>query len=371
MIVPFHCCFIQNSDCDGVQLRSNWKMTGGTNHPIDQKIFSEDLFRNSSRPCDLYNRSARWLSSLGENYGGIPVALLFYVGIWLLLLLVFLIMRKNLFNVIRRGLKLNISRMKVLISRYSDGQTDPEAGSGAVQPDLATIAREESGFLSWLTTSLNCYFYSEQTMLQLAGPDAVQYLRFQTFLIAFIALLTLLSISVILPINYQGGKFNQTEFNRTTIANLEPSSPFLYVHIILAFLLYPISIILMKKFSVDLKLKDSGLVLSRTLLIRNIPRAFATEELIRKHFSEAYPHLNIIDVSMAYEVTDLTKRLWELENARDARRLGLHHLEVDGEPLMMYPRPCSRFSGLCCSCCSEKVRQELKCSVIILDCDAG
>ena len=287
------------------------------------------------------------------------MVLLILLGGWLGLLLIFLIFRKKAFSEMRRGLRSRSRRISEVLSGRKSGAAQSES-----EPELTRTAS--------LMSSLKCLFYSEETMLQLAGRNAVQYLRFQTFLIAFTALLTLLSVAVILPINFQGEVYgNKTDFSRTSIVNLEPSSNFLYVHTALAFLLFPISILLMKKFSVDLNLKDSGLALSRTLLIRNIPRAFATEELIRKHFSEAYPHLNIIDISMAYEVTDLTKRLWELENARDARRLGLHHLEVDGEPLMMYPRPCSRFSGLCCSCCSEKVRRELKCSVIILDCDAG
>ena len=112
----------------------------------------------------------------------------------------------------------------------------------------------------------------------------------------------------------------------------------------------------MKNFSADLNFKDAGLALSRTLLIRNIPQHLATENFMRKHLSEAYPDLNVTDVSMAYDVSDLTERTEELRDARDARRLGeKYQLEHGGEILMMYPRACSRFSGLFCSCCSEKV----------------
>ena len=46
--------------------------------------------------------------------------------------------------------------------------------------------------------------------------------RFQLYLIAFLALLTLLSISVILPINFQGENYgNKSEFGHTTIINLD------------------------------------------------------------------------------------------------------------------------------------------------------
>ena len=134
----------------------------------------------------------------------------------------------------------------------------------------------------------------------------------------------------------------------------------------LAFILFPASILLMKKFSQDLNFKDAGLALSRTLLIRNIPQHLATENFMRKHLSEAYPDLNVTDVSMAYDVSDLTERTEELRDARDARRLGeKYQLEHGGEILMMYPRACSRFSGLFCRCCSEKVSlKSLNCSKV-------
>ena len=115
----------------------------------------------------------------------------------------------------------------------------------------------------------------------------------------------------------------------------------------------------MKKFSEDLHFKDSGLALSRTLLVRNIPQHLSTESFMRKHLSEAYPQLTVTDVSMAYDVSDLTGKTEELRDARDARRLGEQvQLEREEGPLLMYPRACSRFSGLFCRCCSEKVSLE-------------
>ena len=311
-------------------------------------MFCGDLYSaDRGEDCSyLYrNRSSTWSIGDGQTIGGVPVVLLILLGGWLGLLLIFFIFRKKAFSEMRRGLRSRSRRISEVLSGRKSGAAQSES-----EPELTRTAS--------LMSSLKCLFYSEETMLQLAGRNAVQYLRFQTFLIAFNALLTFLSLVVILPINFQGERYvNMTEFSRTTLINLEPSSDLLYVHTILAFLLFPISIILMKKCSVDLKLKDSGLALSRTLLIRKIPRNFCTEQLMRRHFSEAYPGLNITDVSIAHEVTELTWRMEELEDARDARRFGKQHQQESGEPLMMYPKTCSRFLGLCCSCCSKKVRR--------------
>ena len=308
--------------------------------------------------CTSFNRTTKDPLDIRSNYGGIAESLAPNFLAWLFLLALFLIARKNVFNVMSRGLKRNIGRMNgAFFSR--ERETQSLTGRTAADPETGGAGQESRGFLAWLSNSLKCLFYSEEKMLQVAGEDAVQYLRFQRYLIAFVALLCLLSISVILPVNFQGGFYpSKKDFSRTTLNNLEGDSPLLYLHTILAFLLFPASILLMKKFSEDLNLKDSGLALSRTLLIRAIPPDCSTENLLRQHFSEAYPDLSLTEVSLAYEVTDLTLRTEELEDARDARRVG-EQLEAEGsETLVMYPRTCSRFCGLCCSCCSEKVRLE-------------
>ena len=307
--------------------------------------------------CTSFKRNFTDPLDIRSNYGGIAESLAPNFLAWLFLLVLFLIARKNVFNVMSRGLKRNIGRMnEVLFSR--ERETQSLTGRTTADPETGAAGLGSGGFLAWLSNSLKCLFYSEKKMLQVAGEDAVKYLRFQRYLIAFVALLSLLSISVILPLNFQGEEYLKGDFSRTTFSNLKGDSSLLYLHTILAFLLFPASILLMKKFSEDLKLKDSGLALSRTLLIRAIPPDCSTENLLRQHFSEAYPDLSLSEISLAYEVTDLTLRTEELEDARDARRVG-EQLEAEGsETLMMYPKTCSRFCGLCCSCCSEKVRLE-------------
>ena len=105
----------------------------------------------------------------------------------------------------------------------------------------------------------------------------------------------------------------------------------------------------MEKFSEDFKFKDSGLAKSRTLMIKNIPKQ-TTKEILRKHLSEVYPYCKVTEITMAYEVRDLTQVTEELRDAKDAKE------EAERKDMMIYPKACSRFSGLICGCCSEKVR---------------
>ena len=65
-------------------------------------------------------------------------------------------------------------------------------------------------------------WYQRATSESLSRSGPEWCFRFQLYLIAFLALLTLVSISVILPINFQGENFgNKSEFGHTTIINLD------------------------------------------------------------------------------------------------------------------------------------------------------
>ena len=76
---------------------------------------------------------------------------------------------------------------------------------------------------------------------------------------------------------------NKTDFEHTTLGNLDPECDYLWAHISLAFFLFPLSILIRRRFSVDLKFTQMSLEMSRTLLIENIPRNLcrSTEELQR------------------------------------------------------------------------------------------
>ena len=178
------------------------------------------------------------------DYGGIPQALLMDFIIWLVLMAVFLVMRKNAFSVMTSGLNRNLGKMtEALFRRQSEEEAaasqnlDAETGEDVTDDrrdetsqmrasgeELAWLTRTEShySFLSWMKGTWKCLLYSDDTMLSLAGPDAVQYLRFQRFLIALLSLVMVLSICIILPINYQGVLFGKkSEFGHTTITNLD------------------------------------------------------------------------------------------------------------------------------------------------------
>ena len=111
----------------------------------------------------------------------------------------------------------------------------------------------------------------------------------------------------------------------------------------------------MKKFSRPFRFKDVDIALSRTLLIKNIPPNRATNQNIRSHFDEAYPALTVIQVNVAYHVSELIKKTRELRLVKQTKEAAENYRDSRGKPLRMFPRRCSFLCGCFCRCCSEKV----------------
>ena len=142
-----------------------------------------------------------------------------------------------------------------------------------------------------------------------------------------------------LKVNTQGDKQGGlVDFGHTTLANLDPDSSSLYVHITIAFLLFPITIFIMRRFSESLNFRDASMEISHTLQIENIPRSMCKEEQLRQHFSDAFPDIPVKDLRVAYNVSKLTTLTAQLEDASDARKYAKEHNEqARGEDLEMYP----------------------------------
>ena len=88
----------------------------------------------------------------------------------------------------------------------------------------------------------------------------------------------------------------------------------------IAFLMFPVAIFLMRRFSIGLKITDTNLKITRTLAIENIPEKLCNIGDIKNHFKEAYPEFKIFDVQVVYDVTRLTQLALDLENVVDSKK---------------------------------------------------
>ena len=200
----------------------------------------------------------------------------------------------------------------------------------------------------------------EKKLMAIMGPDAVQYLRFQKYIILYVLFTTLLSCCIILPLNMQGTNLgNSTNFGHFTVANLDLKNTqdgnIMWVHIVLGFLMFPAAIFLMRRFSYGLKMTDISYKVTRTLGIEKIPEALCTRDYLLQHFTEAYPDFPVQDIRIVHNVARLVNLQLQLDNVMDSIKYCRNYKTQHGTELDMVPVACSRCSGCFCLLCVNKV----------------
>ena len=65
--------------------------------------------------------------------------------------------------------------------------------------DDDTVTKVDRGMCSWITS---VFTLSDDMILRKCGIDAIQYIRFQRHLLVFVFIITLVCITIILPINF-------------------------------------------------------------------------------------------------------------------------------------------------------------------------
>ena len=116
----------------------------------------------------------------------------------------------------------------------------------------------------------------------------------------------------IVTISYQtlikfSGSQGTLGFEKTTLANIDPKqSPYnhyMWAHVWVGFLLFPISILIMKRFSVKLEFSEYDMNKNNTIMITKIPRkACHKNEDIMNYFKVRKP---ILKYNMITHIFDL------------------------------------------------------------------
>uniref|UniRef100_A0A8C6PN84 Transmembrane protein 63C n=1 Tax=Nothobranchius furzeri TaxID=105023 RepID=A0A8C6PN84_NOTFU len=183
------------------------------------------------------------------------------------------------------------------------------------------------------------------------GIDAVTYLSFQRHILLLMTVVSLLSLAVILPVNFSGNLQGDgpENFGRTTLANV--SANFLWLHSIFALVYFIITLLCMAHHSTQLEFRGDEKV-SRTLMITSIPREISDPGLITKHFHEAYPSCTVTDIRFCFDVHKLMKL--DLERKAMKGRLYFTTKAQKEGKVMIMTHPCAQI--FCCDICGfEKV----------------
>ncbi|KAG5450219.1 CSC1-like protein 1, partial [Clonorchis sinensis] len=187
-----------------------------------------------------------------------------------------------------------------------------------------------------------------------AGLDAVHYLRFLSYLIAYTAVTMVFCLTVILPLNIKGTLKSPDlqSFGVTTISNLPGESQVLWAHVVFGFLYFIVAFFLMQHFSKVLwhEAPKAKIVSHRTLMISGISRSHCQRDLISRHFREAYPSCEVDDIQVCYDIRRLVDLDNKWETAETSLKFSRRRFEAKGVRPVMIPRCC----GWSCTNCYHR-----------------
>lgn len=296
---------------------------------------------NSCNAYVVHNKTS-WLNT---GYEGIPENLLINFLAWLVLLSLFTVLRKKAWNYGRLALVQKYESRWTQLFYGQDSDTGKVAGEVDSVSSLEFNMQLDKGYLSWIPA---LFKIKDEQILAKSGRDAVQYLSFQRHITIYLMIVCIICISIVLPVNFMGKlEGGRNQFGHTTMANLDPQSPLMWIHVTLAFLFLPLGILFTRRFSKKLDLKEVTTSASRTLMITRVPRRSCHKDTILKHFQEAYPDLEVQDVQFAYDIKALIEFDKDREVARNARLYCEAYLKETNRRLDMRPYKC----GVICGCC--------------------
>ncbi|XP_032403581.1 osmosensitive cation channel TMEM63C isoform X2 [Xiphophorus hellerii] len=305
----------------------------------EENSTAEQCFRSHSRNSVLQ----------GLPFGGVPTVLFINAVLWMLLLLIFSCLRKAAWDYGRLALVMeNDSLTSLFYGEPSEKEKSPSESSPS---DSET---KDMGFCSWLSS---LYHMKDEEIRSKCGIDAVTYLSFQRHIMLLMTVVSLLSLAVILPVNFSGNLQGNSpeDFGRTTLANVSAKDSFLWLHSVFALVYFIITVLSMAHHSARLEHRDDEKG-SRTLMITSIPREISDPGLITKHFHEAYPSCTVTDIRFCFDVHKLMKLDLERRKAMKGRLYFATKAQKDGK-VMITTHPCAQI--FCCDICGfEKVDAE-------------
>ncbi|XP_055374626.1 calcium permeable stress-gated cation channel 1 [Condylostylus longicornis] len=282
----------------------------------------ENFKARSSDECALVNNKTTVVFK--NLYEGIPDTLLLNFISWMLLIFLFTIMRHQAWDYGRLALVNGNGSKKrwtqLFYAKANEDSTMLNSPSSPVAPNPQLPQSNvnhtsDQGMFSWVITTLKL---KKDQILMHSGPDAVHYLSFQQHLIVVMGIITVISIVIVLPINFQGTIYGDVNsFGHTTLSNLDPKSPWLWFHVIIAIAYVPLVVLIMRRTSGRNAFKK---VPTRSIMITNITvNEDRDKNVIRGYLQELFPDVTIKDIQLAYNINKLAVKNEEYEKAVEAR----------------------------------------------------
>ncbi|XP_033988915.1 LOW QUALITY PROTEIN: CSC1-like protein 2 [Trematomus bernacchii] len=315
-----------------------------------QACTGENCSANSESKDYCYSARIRSTVLQGLPFGGVPTVLALDFMCFLVLLFVFSILRKVAWDYGRLALVTDADRLK---QRFSEDEREYVASAmHSETPDryerLTSVSssvdfdQRDNGFCSWLTA---IFRIKDEEIREKCGEDAVHYLSFQRHIIGLLVVVGVLSVGIVLPVNFSGDLLenNAYSFGRTTIANLKSGTNLLWLHTSFAFMYLLLTVYSMRRHTSKMHYKEDDLV-KRTLFINGISK-YAEESQIKQHFEQAYENCKVLEARICYNVAKLMALNAERKKTERSKKFFTDLMVKEHVPTMINPKPCGH---LCC-----------------------
>uniref|UniRef100_A0A665VQC8 Transmembrane protein 63Ba n=1 Tax=Echeneis naucrates TaxID=173247 RepID=A0A665VQC8_ECHNA len=297
--------------------------------------------------------SARIRSTVlqGLPFGGVPTVLALDFMCFLGLLFVFSFLRKVAWDYGRLALVTD-----TLLQTYFDVASAMTSETPERYERLTSVSssvdidQRDTGFCSWLTA---IFRIKDEEIREKCGEDAVHYLSFQRHIIGLLVVVGVLSVGIILPVNFSGNLLenNAYSFGRTTIANLDTDNTLLWLHTTFAFLYLLLTVYSMRRHTSKMHYKEDDvhyLYICAVNVFSLSPSPFLS-------YRHAYENCSVLEARICYNVARLMYLNSERKKAERNKKFFLDLQAKEHITTMINPKPCGH---LCCCIIKGCEREE-------------
>uniref|UniRef100_A0A667XUW9 Transmembrane protein 63B n=1 Tax=Myripristis murdjan TaxID=586833 RepID=A0A667XUW9_9TELE len=192
----------------------------------------------------------------------------------------------------------------------------------------------------------------DEEIREKCGEDAVHYLSFQRHIIGLLVVVGVLSVGIVLPVNFSGNLLenNAYSFGRTTIANLDAKNTLLWLHTTFAFLYLLLTVYSMRRHTSKMHYREDDLVGCMASVDGCI---IHTPCFLALHL-HAYENCAVLEARICYNVARLMYLNSERKKTERSRKFFTDLQAKEHVPTMINPKPCGH---LCC-CVIKGCEQE-------------
>uniref|UniRef100_A0A8C2XCS8 Transmembrane protein 63B n=1 Tax=Cyclopterus lumpus TaxID=8103 RepID=A0A8C2XCS8_CYCLU len=261
--------------------------------------------------------SARIRSTVlqGLPFGGVPTVLALDFMCFLVLLFVFSILRKVAWDYGRLALVTDADSWR----RDRDNYEPVNSVASAMHSET------DNGFCSWLTA---IFRIKDEEIREKCGEDAVHYLSFQRHIIGLLVVVGVLSVGIVLPVNFSGDLLDE----HGSIEMIDPCisrTNLLWLHTSFAFMYLLLTVYSMRRHTSKMHYKEDDLVRGH-------------QQEVNKH---AYENCTVLEARICYNVAKLMSLNGERKKTERSKKFFTDLMAKEHVPTMINPKPCGH---LCC-----------------------